>query len=155
AAGGPGTTAGQQAFQASLIAQFNANYARTGSFWAAAPSDPTPFGLFSRSPTYQRPATAYIALWQILGTARFTRVLQHVQQAYGGGSITEPQLEAAFQQELPNQSQACRAELSQFFTQWFDTAYPAPGGATKPAITGPGLDGAGFYGATGGECRQV
>ncbi|MBO0807226.1 MAG: hypothetical protein J2P32_02855 [Actinobacteria bacterium] len=155
AAGGPGTTAGQQAFQASLIAQFNANYARTGSFWAAAPSNPTPFGLFSRSPTYQRPATAYIALWQILGTARFTRVLQHVQQAYGGGSITEPQLEAAFQRELPNQSDACRAELGQFFTQWFDTAYPTPSGATEPAITGPGLAGAGFYGAAGGECREV
>ncbi len=43
----------------------------------------------------------------------------------------------------PDPSHACRAELSQFFTQWFDTAYPA-GGAAKPAITGPGLSGPGF-----------
>src|SRR5262249_15256213 len=40
AAGGPGTDAGEAAFQASLVAQFNTNYARTGSFWSAAPSNP-------------------------------------------------------------------------------------------------------------------
>src|SRR5215467_5639784 len=80
AAGGPGTPAGQAAFQASLIAQFNANYARGASFWALAPSNPTPSSLFDFSPTYGRPGTAYIALWQILGTDRFTQVLQQVQQ---------------------------------------------------------------------------
>jgi hypothetical protein len=154
AAGGPGTAAGQAAFQASLVAQFNSNYARTGSFWAAAPSDPTPFGLFSRSSTYQRPATAYIALWQILGTDKFTKVLQRIQRTYGGGSITEPQLEAAFQSGLPNKSAACRSLLSQFFTEWFDTAYPS-GTATEPDITGPGLAGPGFYGTHGGECKNV
>src|SRR5690349_15051204 len=115
-----------------------ANYARTGSFWSAAPSNPTPFGLFSRSATYQRPATAYIALWQILGTDNFTKVLQTIQQTYGGGSITEPQLEAAYLSGLPNKSAACQSLLSQFFTEWFDTAYPS-GTATKPDITGPGL----------------
>ena len=154
AAGGPDTAAGQAAFQASLIAQFNANYARTGSFWSAAPSNPTPFGLFSRSATYQRPATAYIALWQILGTDRFTKVLQTIQQTYGGGSITEPQLEAGFRRGLPNKSAACRSLLSQFFTEWFDTAYPS-GTATKPDITGPGLAGPGFYGTHGGQCKNV
>jgi Peptidase family M1 domain len=154
AAGGPGTAAGQAAFQASLIAQFNTNYARAGSFWSAAPSNPTPFGLFSGSATYQRPATAYIALWQILGTDRFTKVLRSVQRAYGGGSITEAELEAAFQSGLPNKSAACRSELSQFFTEWFDTAYPS-GTATKPDITGPGLTGPGFYGTNGGDCRNV
>jgi hypothetical protein len=33
--------------------------------------------------------------------------------------------------------------------QWFDTAYPAGGGANRPTITGPGLAGAGFYAADG------
>jgi hypothetical protein len=154
AAGGPGTAAGQAAFQASLIAQFNTNYARTGSFWSAAPSNPTPFGLFSNSATYQRPATAYIALWQILGTDRFTRVLKTIQRTYGGGSITEPQLEGAFRSGLPDKSAACRSQLSRFFTEWFDTAYPN-GGITEPDITGPGLAGPGFYGTQGGACKNV
>lgn len=91
-----------------------------------------------------RPAAAYIALWQILGIARFTQVLRGIQREYGGGSITEPELEAAFRQGLPVQSPACRTELTEFFTQWFDTAYPAAGGATEPSITGPGLNGPGF-----------
>jgi aminopeptidase N len=149
-AGGPGTAAGKKAFQDSLIAQFNKTYARAGSFWTAAPSNPTPFGLFSNAPTYERPAAAYIALWQILGTARFTKALQQIQRHYGGGHITEPQLEAGFRHWLPNKSAACESRLSQFFTQWFDTAYPSGGGANKPAITGPGLAGAGFYDSSGG-----
>src|SRR5690349_14417738 len=62
-AGGPGTPAGQKAFQDSLIKQFNTTYARAGSFWTEAPSDPTPYGLFDNAPTYQRPGAAYIALW--------------------------------------------------------------------------------------------
>ena len=63
-------------------------------------------------------------------------------------SITEPQLEAGFAAFLPRRTPACRAELSQFFTEWFDTAYPPGGGANKPQITGPGLDGGGF------QCRS-
>ena len=149
-AGGPGTTAGKKAFTDSLIAQFNKTYARAGSFWTAAPSNPTPFGLFSNAPTYERPGAAYIALWQILGTARFTKALQQIQRHYGGGHITEPQLEAGFRHWLPNKSAACENRLSQFFTQWFDTAYPSGGGTNKPAITGPGLAGAGFYDSSGG-----
>jgi aminopeptidase N len=148
AAGGPGTAAGQAAFTASLVAQFNSLYARTGSFWAAAPSDPEPAGLFSSSATYERPAAAYIALWQILGTARFTRVLRLLQREYGGGSISEPELEAAFQHALPGQDRACRAQLGEFFTEWFDTAYPAPDGATEPGVTGSGLAGPGFCGTS-------
>jgi Peptidase family M1 domain len=109
AAGGPGTATGQAAFQTSLIAQFNTNYARGSSFWSAAPSNPTPFGLFSNSPTYARPATAYIPLWQILGTDSFAQVLQQIQRSYGGRSITEAQLEAAFESGLPNKSAACKA----------------------------------------------
>ena len=83
------------AFTGSLIAQFNKTYARAGSFWTAAPSNPTPFGLFSNAPTYERPGAAYIALWQILGTARFTKALHQIQRHYGGSHITEAQLEEA------------------------------------------------------------
>ena len=154
AAGGPGTATGQAAFQGSLIAQFNTNYGRGASFWSEAPSDPMPVSLFDNSPTYVRPATAYIALWQILGTDSFTSVLQQIQRTYGGGSITEAQLEAAFERGLPNKSAACRSQLSQFFTGWFDTAYPS-GTAAKPDITGPGLAGPGFYGTHGGQCKNV
>jgi aminopeptidase N len=143
-AGGPGTASGRSAFTASLVAQFNSLYARGGSFWKAAPSDPEPAGLFSGSATYDRPGAAYIALWQILGTARFTGVLRSVQREYGGGSITEPEWEAAFERALPKHSNACRAELSRFFTEWFDTSYPTAAGAAKPDITGPGLSGPGF-----------
>ena len=143
-AGGPGTAAGRQAFTSSLIAQFNKLFAKTGSFWSMAPSHPTAASLFDDSETYSRPGAAYVALWQILGTSRFTHVLRSIQRQYGGGSISEPQLEAAFQRGLPVQSHACHAELSQFFTQWFDTAYPTASGAKEPSITGPGLNGPGF-----------
>ena len=125
------------------------NYANTGSLWTAAPSDPTPASLFSGSTTYTRPGTAYVALRQILGPDRFARALQRIQRDYGGGSITEPQLEAEFARFLPNRSRACQQRLGHFFTQWFDTAYPS-GGDARPQITGPGLDGPGFY---GGACR--
>ena len=121
------------------------------SFWTAAPSNPSPFGLFSNSATYERPGAAYIALMRILGTPNFTRALQHLQRRYGGSHITEPQLEAGFRQWLPDTSAACEDRLSQFFTQWFDTAYPSGGDANKPAITGPGLAGPGFY-KSGGGC---
>jgi len=149
-AGGPGTAAGQKAFTGSLIAQFNKTYARAGGFWTTAPSNPTPFSLFANANTYERPAAAYIAVWQILGTARFTKALQQIQRHYGGGHITEAQLEAGFRHWLPKKSAACENRLSQFFTQWFDTAYPSGGGTNKPAITGPGLAGAGFYNGSGG-----
>ena len=32
-----------------------------------------------------------------------------------------------------------------FFTQWWYTVYAASGGANRPQITGPGLDGGGFH----------
>jgi aminopeptidase N len=148
AAGGPYSPKGQAAFDAALVKAFNRTYASAGSFWTAAPSNPTPFGLFSGPATYARPAAAYLALRQILGKTNFTQALQHIQRDYGGSHITEPQLEAAFHQWMPSQSAACQARLSEFFTEWFDTAYP-PGGANRPQITGPGLAGPGFYNAGG------
>jgi aminopeptidase N len=152
AAGGAKSAAGRAAFETSLIDQFNATYARGGSLWSGIPSDPTPASLFSGSSTYTRPGTAYLALRQVLGSANFDRALQSLQRRYGGGTITESQLEAGFRQWLPNHSYACQAKLGTFFSQWFDTKYPTASGATKPSITGPGLSGDGFYDATGG-CR--
>ena len=132
AAGGPSTPAGRAAFQASLVHQFNAIYGLGGSFWTAAPSNPDPWGLFSGSATYYRPGAAYIALRQILGHANFTRALEQIQRTYGGASISERQLEAAFRRRLPEQSAAARARLRRFFTQWFDTAYPRAAERTGP-----------------------
>jgi len=72
-------------------------------------------------------------------------VLRQIQRRYGGRAITEAQLEAAFHRGLPTRSPACGRRLGQFFRQWFDTAYQPGGGANRPAITGPGLAGPGFY----------
>ncbi len=149
-AGGPGTAAGRAAFQQSLVDQFDASYASTGSLWTHAPSDPTPARLFSDSTTYTRPGTAYIALRQVLGSSRFDLALRSIQRQYGGSSITEPQLEAGFARYLPHPTTACRTRLRSFFGQWFDRAYPSGGGRNRPQLTGPGLDGPGFYDAHGG-----
>jgi hypothetical protein len=147
AAGGEHTVAGRAAFQKSLVDQFNSSYARS-DLWSGVPSDPTPYTLFSGTTTYTRPGTAYLALRQILGSDNFDRALQQLQRRYGGATITEAQLEAGFARWLPDRSASCQAELGTFFSQWFDTAYPS--GAGKPTITGPGLDGGGFYNSHGG-----
>jgi peptidase M1-like protein len=145
AAGGPFSPKGQQAFEQSLIKQFNQVYASKGTFWTAAPSNPEPFGLFSGSATYARPGSAYVALRRILGPSNFTQALQQIQRQYGGATITEPELEAAFRGWLPDQRPACVTRLGDFFHQWFDTPYPAGGGTHRPQITGPGLAGPNFY----------
>jgi Peptidase family M1 domain len=152
AAGGPYSRKGQAAFQASLVRQFNSVYQSGGVFWTLAPSDPTPYSLFDEDPTYARPGVTYIALRQILGHGNFTQALEHLQRRYGGHAITEPELEAGLRAWLPNHSAGCQARLSEFFRQWFDTAYVKGGGANRPRITGPGLDGPGFYGVPG--CRR-
>ena len=145
AAGGPGTPKGRAAFEASLVRQFNAIYRQRGGFWTVAPSNPEPFGLFSGASTYARPGAAYIALRQILGHANLIRALRQMQATYGGRTIDEAQLEAGFARWLPAHGQACRARLTRFFGQWFDTAYPRGGGQHRPRITGPGLAGQDFY----------
>jgi hypothetical protein len=149
AAGGAGTPAGDAAFERALVTIFNTNYANPKLSWTGAPSDPTPATLFSGSSTYTRPGTAYVALRQILGHDNFTRALEQIQRDYGGSSITEKQLEAEFHRFMPNRGHACSVRLDQFFTQWFDTAYPGGGGANRPQLTGPGLAGPGFYDANG------
>jgi hypothetical protein len=144
AAGGPGTPAGDAAFEASLVNRFNTNYANTGSLWRAAPSNPTPATLFTTATTYTRPGTAYLALRAILGPASFNAAMQQIQHDHRQGNITEAQLEAAFKAFLPRPTASCQARLDQFFTQWFDTVYANGGGANRPQITGPGLAGPGF-----------
>jgi hypothetical protein len=135
------------------VRQFDHTY-RRDPIWSAAPSDPTSATLFSGSATYTRPGITYLALRQILGHARFGMALRHIQRDYGGRSITEPRLEHEFARFLPRRTPACRARLGDFFTQWFDTAYPADGHA-KPSITGPGLAGPGFYGGACGDSALV
>jgi aminopeptidase N len=144
ARGGPGTPAGDAAFENSLISTFDDAYADTGSLWTAAPSNPSPYTLFAGATTYTRPGIAYIALQRILGPRKFAAALRYMQSTYRQGNITEPQLEAGFGGFLANPTPACSAELNRFFTQWFDTAYPPGGGVNRPQITAPGLDGGGF-----------
>jgi Peptidase family M1 domain len=133
-----------EAFEQSLVDTFNTVYAGTDLMWTGAPSDPRPATLFSGSKTYRRPGIAYIALRLILGPANFNAALQQIQAAYRQGSITEAQLESTFASFLPVPSPSCTAELGEFFTQWWDTVYPPGGGANRPQITAPGLDGGGF-----------
>ena len=158
AAGGMGTPAGDAAFDASLVARFNTNYGTTSTtFWTGAPSNPTVGTLFTTSSTYTRPGTAYLALRQILGASasrpgsdRWIGVMRQILDDFGGGSITQAQLQNVFHEWLPNQSAGCHAQLDQFFTQWLDTAYPVGGGpANRPTLTGPGLSGPGFYNDAG------
>jgi hypothetical protein len=133
------------AFEQSLVDTFDSIYAGSDSLWTGAPSDPMPATLFSGSKTYDRPGISYIALRRILGPANFAAALQQIQRTYRQGSITEPQLVATFKAFLPSQTPACTAALGDFFSQWWDTVYPPGGGANRPQITAPGLDGGGFH----------
>src|SRR5262249_6351360 len=133
------------AFEQSLVDSFNQYYAGSDRLWTGAPSDPRPYTLFSGSRTYIRPGIAYIAFRRILGPANFAAALQQIQSTYRQGSVTEAQLESGFAQFLPSPTPSCRAALSDFFTEWWDTVYPPGGGANRPQITGPGLDGGGFH----------
>jgi hypothetical protein len=164
AAGGLGTPAGDAAFDTSLTNRFNTNYGTTSnSFWTGAPSNPTVGTLFTTSSTYTRPGTAYLALRQILDASasrpdsdRWIGVMQQIQNDFGGGTITEQQLENVFHRWLPNQSAACSAKLDEFFTQWFDTAYPTPNNPTnKPQITGPGINGPDHFYDDASACTRA
>lgn len=136
-AGGANTTAGRAAFQRYLVDQFNSLYASGPGFWQLAPSHRSAATYI----VYERPRAALIALRQILGPRRFDAPLKAMQRRYAGSSITESELKSAFAARLPDHSSPCQARLSQFFTQWFDTAYRG----AKPQITGPGLHGPPFY----------
>jgi hypothetical protein len=133
------------AFEQQLVDIFDQLYAGTDLMWTGAPSDPRPATLFSGSKTYNRPGISYIALRRILGPANFNAALQQLQATYRQGTVTEAQLESAFKSFLPVPSTGCKAELTRFFTEWWDTVYPPGGGANRPQITAPGLDGGGFH----------
>jgi hypothetical protein len=143
-AGGPDTAKGRAAFEHYLVQQFDSMYALGSGFWQLAPSNRSAATYLDLFAVYERPKAALIAVYQILGPSGFDAALQTIQSRYAGSSITEPQIEAAFAARLPNRSAACQTRLSQFFKQWFDTAYHG----AKPQITGPGLPGDPFY--TGG-----
>jgi hypothetical protein len=158
-AGGPGTPAGDRAFDQTLVHVFGEVYAAGDGFWKVAPSNPTVGSLFGGANTYVRPAAAYVALRQILGARAahpahdlWIKAMHDIQRMYGGGSITEAQLEAVFHHRLPNQSAGCQDKLTRFFHQWFDTAYPGGGGANRPRITGPGLPGPDHFYKAGTAC---
>jgi hypothetical protein len=158
-AGGLGTPAGDAAFDRSLRQGFAQFYSAGGGFWTVAPSNPTTDSLFGGANTYLRPSMAYLALRQILGAHAadpahdlWIMAMHDIQRTYGGRSITEAQLEAVFHHRLPNQSAGCQAKLTRFFHQWFDTAYPAGGGANRPTITGPGLPGPDHFYKAGSPC---
>jgi hypothetical protein len=144
AAGGSTAATGGTAFERELVRIFDSLYSNTGSLWTAAPSNPRPYTLFAGSTTYLRPGIAYIALRKILGPANFAAALRQMQSTYRQGNVTEPQLEAGFEAFLPHPTAGCRTELATFFTEWFDTVYASGGGANKPQITAPGLNGGGF-----------
>jgi hypothetical protein len=139
-AGGPATAAGRGAFERYLVGQFNSLYELGPGFWQLAPSDRSPASYLDLDAVYERPKAALIALRQILGPRRFDAALRAMQRRYGGSSLTEREAEAAFSARLPDRSPACRTRLSEFFRQWFDTAYHG----SKPQITGPGLHGRPF-----------
>jgi Peptidase family M1 domain/Chitobiase/beta-hexosaminidase C-terminal domain len=148
-AGGLDTPAGDAAFENSLIGRFNGtgNYNTTSTtFWTQAPNNPSVNSLFTTAFTYTRSGTAYLGLWRALGKDRMISAMKDIQSTYGGGTITQPQLEAVFRKWLPTPSASCNARLTQFYAQWWNTSYPSGGANTlnRPMLTGPGLNGQGF-----------
>jgi hypothetical protein len=116
-------------------------YDQGPGFWRLAPSHRSSATYLDIDVVYERPKAALIALRRILGPRAFDAALRAIQRRYAGSSITEPQAEAAFTARLPNHSAVCQTRLTEFFRQWFDTAYRD----SKPQITGPGLPGHPFY----------
>ena len=132
AAGGPATAAGRAAFEKSLVSQFDEIYRAGGDFWTAAPSDPEPWGLFSGSATYERPAAAYVALRQILGQP----ASRPRWSTCSAGTAAAPSPRRSWR---PSSRRGCRCGpqratpgSSDFFRQWFDTAYAPGGGRHRP-----------------------
>src|SRR4051794_297933 len=159
--GQPGDAPYDALFDASMDAQFQQNYA-TITAWDVAPSDPSAADLFGDQ-SYNRSGTAYTALRKILGDGPFRQAMHDIQHDYGSndpvagahdgrGYITEDEERAEFYRRLP-QTQACAARLAQFFTQWFDTAFPSGGGDNRPQLTGQANSSAPFY-STGTTCAD-
>ena len=155
AAGGPSSPAGRAAFQASLVERVQRDLRpRRHVLDGRAVQSGSVRPLLRRRPPTTGPARPTSRCARSSATRKFTRALRQIQRTYGGASISEPQLEAVFQRWLPVPTRAAHARLRRFFTQWFDTAYPAGGGSHRPTITGPGLAGPGFAGASPALARS-
>ena len=73
--------------------------------------------------------------------------MKDIQSTYGGGNITQPQLEAVFRKWLPTPSASCNARLTAVLSRSGGTRRSRAGGANtlnRPMLTGPGLNGQGF-----------
>ena len=149
AAGGLDTPAGDAAFDASLVNQFNTNYANN-RLWTAAPSDPTPATLFSSRYTYTRPGTAYIALRAdprqgelhqraAADPARLRRLEHHRDAA--GGRVPRVAAEPERRVQRP-----ARRVLHPVVRHGLPARWRRRTGRRSPA---PGLDGPGFYNPDG------
>jgi hypothetical protein len=113
---------GMATLRSSLATARTAANTAGGTGWTMIPSDPTPDSLFNNGPTDTRPGASYTALRQILGAA-WRRLLQRTQRDFGGGNVSEAQMEKRYRKFIPNQSPACAAKLDEFFRQWWDTSY--------------------------------
>ena len=143
-AGGPGTPAGRSAFEASLRQHFSALYGNRKVF-TTAPSDPTPYDLFSGASTYDRPGHRVHRAPPDRRTEGFRphtairagEVRRRLRSRSRSGS---PRL----LRRCPDRPRGAARSWAAFFRQWFDTTYPTSSGATRPSLTGPGLPGSGF-----------
>ena len=141
--------ASDAAFETSLIGRFNGtgNYNTTSAtFWTQAPNNPSVRTLFTTAFTYTRPGTAYLALWRILGRDRMISAMKDIQSTYGGGNITQPQLEAVFRKWLPTPSASCNARLTAVLHAVVEHVVPErrrqhaePADAHRPRAERPGL----------------
>ena len=135
AAGGLGTPAGDAAFEHSLINRFNTQL-RDGELAASGrpPRRTRPSATCSRpSNTYTRPGTAYLALLAHPSAATaMIGAMKQIQADYGGGSITEPQLEDVFQQLAADQSAACNTRLDAVLHAVVRHAPTRPAARTRP-----------------------
>ena len=120
-------------------------YANTGSLWTGAPSNPTPVHAVRRLDHLHPPGhRVHRAATDPRPGPTSPRRCSSIQRDYRQSSITEPQLEAEFAAFLPEALAGLQCRARQFFTQWFDTAYPTGGGAQQAADHRSGLDGGGF-----------
>ena len=130
AAGGLGTPAVTRRSSSSLVTRFNTTYNSTNAAnWNVAPSNPTNANLFGSQHLHPLRAARYIALRQILG-GQLHPGAKEIQTTYGGGSITEPQLERTSTSGCRTRARL-RHKLDEFFKQWWDTAYPPAAAATS------------------------
>ena len=117
--------AGHAAFQRSLVKQFNANYAQQRAVLDRRPVRPDAGRACSPGP---RPTPGRARPTSRCARSSATRTspgrCMRSSATTAAARITEPQLEAGFHRWLPNPQRGLQQRLDQFFTQWFDTAYP-------------------------------